>query len=104
MSHGTYDIPCTWHTLQYLFILTCLYLHYIQYGEALVLETSTGGSDTDTLRLQAGTIVDFLDWALPETPRPTPFNGTFRVSDFVVAPFSVVLFRFAEEAQQQRWT
>ncbi|CAN0055792.1 unnamed protein product, partial [Laminaria digitata] len=46
-----------------------------KYGEVLVLETSSGGSDTDTLRLQAGTIVDFLDWALPETPRPPSFNG-----------------------------
>lgn len=50
-------------------------LEILQYGEALVLETSSGGSDTDTLRLQAGTIVDFLDWALPETPRPPPSNG-----------------------------
>lgn len=45
-----------------------------KYAEALVLETSTGGSDTDTLRLQAGTIVDFLDWGLPETPRAAPFS------------------------------
>ena len=66
-----------------------------------MLETSTGGSDTDTLRLQAGTIVDFLDWALPETPRAAPFNGTFRVSDSGVAPFSLVLFMFVEEAQHQ---
>lgn len=44
-----------------------------------MLETSSGGSDTDTLRLQAGTIVDFLDWALPETARPAPFNGAFYV-------------------------
>ena len=63
-----------------------------------MLETSSGGSDTDTLRLQAGAIIDFLDWALPETPRSAPFNGTFPDSCFLLAPLSVVLFVFTKEA------
>eukprot|EP00752_Nemacystus_decipiens_P011360 g10094.t1 len=41
-----------------------------KYSEALSTATSSGGSDTDILRLKAGTVVNFLDWALPEVPLP----------------------------------
>eukprot|EP00903_Cladosiphon_okamuranus_P018908 g17390.t2 len=41
-----------------------------KYSEALSTATSSGGSDTDILRLKAGTVVNFLDWALPEAPLP----------------------------------
>ncbi|CAM9368299.1 unnamed protein product, partial [Hapterophycus canaliculatus] len=43
-----------------------------KYSRALSLETSGGGSDTDILRLKAGTVVNFLDWALPEAPQQLP--------------------------------
>lgn len=48
----------------------------LQYSEALDLDTSSGGSDTDVLRLKAGTVVNFLDWALPEAPQQTPFGAS----------------------------
>lgn len=47
-----------------------LALFCMQYSEALSTATSSGGSDTDILRLKAGTVVNFLDWALPEAPLP----------------------------------
>lgn len=47
----------------------------IKYSEALELDTSSGGSDADTLRLKAGVIVDFLDWALPQRPLHSPSMG-----------------------------
>lgn len=31
------------------------------------MDASSGESDVDTLLLKAGTAIDFLDWALPET-------------------------------------
>ncbi|CAM9708136.1 unnamed protein product [Pylaiella littoralis] len=45
-----------------------------KYSEALALDTSSGGSDTDVLRLKAGSLMNFLDWALPEIPKQPP-NG-----------------------------
>lgn len=42
----------------------------LQYAEALNLESSSGGSDTETLLSRAGVVVDFLDWALPEILHP----------------------------------
>ncbi|CAM9801483.1 unnamed protein product [Ectocarpus sp. 6 AP-2014] len=48
-----------------------------KYSEALASETSSGGSDTDILRLKAGTVVNFLDWALPEAlPLQAPIGGS----------------------------
>ncbi|CAM9367872.1 unnamed protein product [Ectocarpus fasciculatus] len=48
-----------------------------KYSEALASDTSSGGSDTDVLRLKAGTVVNFLDWALPEAlPRQAPIGGS----------------------------
>lgn len=55
-----------------------LFTACIQYSEALSTATSSGGSDTDILRLKAGAVVNFLDWALPEAPFPQqPPSGVF---------------------------
>ncbi|CAM9661957.1 unnamed protein product [Ascophyllum nodosum] len=64
-----------------------------KYSEALAVETSSGGSDVDTLRLKAGAVIEFLDWALPEAPSPEP------VGEFVQLGFQAeALLTIGEEA------
>ncbi|CAM9771572.1 unnamed protein product [Ectocarpus sp. 12 AP-2014] len=54
-----------------------------KYSEALASETSSGGTDTDILRLKAGTVVNFLDWALPEAlPQQAPIGGSAQYVGF----------------------
>lgn len=73
------------------------YFYAVQYTEALTLDTSSGGSDADTLRLKAGTIVDFLDWVLPEAVQPAPPNGGCGVE--MLAPLSDWLHATGEQRQ-----
>ncbi|CAM9186080.1 unnamed protein product [Ectocarpus sp. 13 AM-2016] len=57
-----------------------------KYSEALASETSSGGSDTDILRLKAGTVVNFLDWALPEAlPQQAPIDVGFPAEEILAA-------------------
>lgn len=65
-----------------------------QYSEALASETSSGGSDTDILRLKAGTLVNFLDWALPEGPRQAPSGAHVRPAGIYLLLSVNVLDRF----------
>lgn len=78
-THSTSCRPCMYCMQRYTnlghgyILFSPMVVFWVQYTEALTLDTCNGESDTDTLRLKAGVVVDLLDWALPDaSPSSTP--------------------------------